>query len=406
MALISNPFNTSLTQPHLALATTACPQTLTTKNNYGCYQLNENLFCFVSFVQKILEGIQHCSASIFIHTPSYIHRVQYPGIIYSPRKIAGLALQNNTVPDYAKFETMLNGLNDMLNKVPAMKKSIEKDCPAADLLDVKGCVLSPIEQGDLKGWRPIIKTPSIKTTNHIQTINYLRSWLLHIDNLTIDEIQSKIQSTHELLFKGIPLNNKGLYRKQDMTVNNQELFEKPNYSVENFRNRLKKRGATKNELNIFDQLVKEENWTEKLHHNKLTLEQKNALLPILFFPCSHNQVNEQMSDFITELKNWFSDLRQQSLIHEDEVIELSAFAHRKIAEIHPFDDGNGRIARALMNSILLTFGFQPIVFLDHADYHLAVIKDLKGSQPFANYLKTQAALDMKKQMKNLESWNK
>jgi Fic family protein len=35
-------------------------------------------------------------------------------------------------------------------------------------------------------------------------------------------------------------------------------------------------------------------------------------------------------------------------------------AHRRLAEIHPFDDGNGRTARLLMNLILIRGGYPPV----------------------------------------------
>lgn len=42
-------------------------------------------------------------------------------------------------------------------------------------------------------------------------------------------------------------------------------------------------------------------------------------------------------------------------------IELAAFAHHEIARIHPFVDGNGRVARLLCNLILMKEGYPPII---------------------------------------------
>jgi Fic family protein len=36
-------------------------------------------------------------------------------------------------------------------------------------------------------------------------------------------------------------------------------------------------------------------------------------------------------------------------------------AHRRLVDIHPFNDGNGRTARLLMNLILIRGGFPPVV---------------------------------------------
>ncbi len=42
-------------------------------------------------------------------------------------------------------------------------------------------------------------------------------------------------------------------------------------------------------------------------------------------------------------------------------VMIAAFAHYDFVRIHPFDDGNGRGARILMNLILLRHGYQPAV---------------------------------------------
>lgn len=45
-------------------------------------------------------------------------------------------------------------------------------------------------------------------------------------------------------------------------------------------------------------------------------------------------------------------------------------AHRRLMEIRPFQDGNGRTARLLLNLLLLRGGYPPIVVEDSADAHL------------------------------------
>ncbi|WP_394803528.1 Fic family protein [Niabella hibiscisoli] len=40
---------------------------------------------------------------------------------------------------------------------------------------------------------------------------------------------------------------------------------------------------------------------------------------------------------------------------------LAAMLHYKFVRIHPFDDGNGRLARLLLNYVLLKNGYTPVV---------------------------------------------
>ncbi len=53
-------------------------------------------------------------------------------------------------------------------------------------------------------------------------------------------------------------------------------------------------------------------------------------------------------------------------------------AHRRLVDIHPFNDGNGRTARLLMNLILLRAGYPPIAV--RPEDRLAYIRALQQSQ--------------------------
>lgn len=59
---------------------------------------------------------------------------------------------------------------------------------------------------------------------------------------------------------------------------------------------------------------------------------------------------------IQELMDWYND--EKTGLHP---VTLSAIFHHKFVLIHPFDDGNGRLSRLMMNYILLRFGYPPIV---------------------------------------------
>jgi len=58
----------------------------------------------------------------------------------------------------------------------------------------------------------------------------------------------------------------------------------------------------------------------------------------------------------SEMKNFVKKLNRG----KGNVIELAAFAHHKFVKIHPFVDGNGRVARLLCNLVLIKNGFPPI----------------------------------------------
>ena len=67
---------------------------------------------------------------------------------------------------------------------------------------------------------------------------------------------------------------------------------------------------------------------------------------------------------------------------------LAAYAHRKLVDIHPFSDGNGRTARLLMNLILINKGYQivsipPILRPDYINaLKIAQRADSPSTEPF------------------------
>jgi len=67
-----------------------------------------------------------------------------------------------------------------------------------------------------------------------------------------------------------------------------------------------------------------------------------------YVPPAAKEVPSLMAAFADELK------RKQNTLHP---VEFAAWAHRRLIDIHPFQDGNGRTARLLMNLILINKGY-------------------------------------------------
>ena len=74
-------------------------------------------------------------------------------------------------------------------------------------------------------------------------------------------------------------------------------------------------------------------------------------------------------------------------------------AHRRLVDIHPFNDGNGRVARLLMNLILIRAGYPPIAVRpeDRLEY-IRALQQAQAGQGVENfdallYRRLDAALD-------------
>lgn len=66
---------------------------------------------------------------------------------------------------------------------------------------------------------------------------------------------------------------------------------------------------------------------------------------------------------MSELIDWYSKCEQNNKIHP---LVIAALFHHKFTQIHPFEDGNGRMARLLTNLILMKFRF-PILIVRNED---------------------------------------
>ncbi|MDP4120305.1 MAG: Fic family protein [Bacillota bacterium] len=67
-----------------------------------------------------------------------------------------------------------------------------------------------------------------------------------------------------------------------------------------------------------------------------------------YVPPTADEVPRLTAAFIDDLN------AKKGVLHP---VELAAYAHRRLVDIHPFQDGNGRTARLLMNLILVNKGY-------------------------------------------------
>lgn len=89
---------------------------------------------------------------------------------------------------------------------------------------------------------------------------------------------------------------------------------------------------------------------------------------------------------MADLLRWYQEALQTQSLHP---LLLSATFHYRFVDIHPFDDGNGRMARLLTNLILMQQGFIPVVIRTETKgaYLLALEQAAAGDlEPFTCYI--------------------
>jgi Fic family protein len=100
----------------------------------------------------------------------------------------------------------------------------------------------------------------------------------------------------------------------------------------------------------------------------------------------HYASPQETPALMQDLVDWYNS---QKDVHP---VTLAAMFHYRFVRIHPFDDGNGRGARLLMNYILLKNNLPPVIIksYDKANYLLALNKaDAGDLQAFVDYIAAQ-----------------
>lgn len=82
---------------------------------------------------------------------------------------------------------------------------------------------------------------------------------------------------------------------------------------------------------------------------------------------------------IQELLTWLHKELEKTDLHP---IEIATFLHHRFVLIHPFDDGNGRTARLLMNYVLLRYGYPPVIVkTETKSQYLAALQLADADEP-------------------------
>lgn len=97
---------------------------------------------------------------------------------------------------------------------------------------------------------------------------------------------------------------------------------------------------------------------------------------------------EETPALMTDLIDWYR--AEKETMHP---VHIAALFHYKFVCIHPFDDGNGRVARLLMNYILLKNNYPPVIIKseDKENYLTALQKADTGNElAIVEYIEKQA----------------
>ena len=115
----------------------------------------------------------------------------------------------------------------------------------------------------------------------------------------------------------------------------------------------------------------------------------------MFHYASPEETAAQMGDLV----QWYRDELEKNELHP---VALAALLHYKFVRIHPFDDGNGRMSRLLMNYVLFANDMPPVIVksADKKNYLAALNKaDVGDINAFIEYIAEQLVWSLETSIK-------
>ncbi len=104
---------------------------------------------------------------------------------------------------------------------------------------------------------------------------------------------------------------------------------------------------------------------------------------------------EETPSMVHDLMDWYRAQREKA---DTNPIFLAALFHHRFINIHPFDDGNGRTGRLLMNFILMQYGYPPVIIKteDKINYYRALQQaDGGNTDAFVDYMAVNLVRSLK-----------
>jgi len=106
-------------------------------------------------------------------------------------------------------------------------------------------------------------------------------------------------------------------------------------------------------------------------------------------PPHFTQISPLLHQHFTSINEHLFSYQSISAENFFEILEISARAHYLVAHIHPFEDGNGRIARALGDYVMLVHGFfYDVIMTDYRNHYMDSLEEcsLVDAKPLSNFL--------------------
>jgi Fic family protein len=106
-------------------------------------------------------------------------------------------------------------------------------------------------------------------------------------------------------------------------------------------------------------------------------------------PPHHSKIQELLFQHFANINDRLKSFKTVDRDNLFEILRLSAEVHFLVASVHPFEDGNGRIARAMGDYAMLFHGlYYDVIMTDYRDIYLDALEacTMVNSQPLQHFI--------------------
>lgn len=141
------------------------------------------------------------------------------------------------------------------------------------------------------------------------------------------------------------------------------------------------KNLVKEEVELTEELLKDihQHLLEGIMNGGLYRNMNIQIMGAIHQPCDHIKVYDRMKKMFLNLSEF-----------EGNMVEKACYAHLQIAKIHPFLDGNGRLARLVMNYYLLKAGYLAVsIPKKDREFYFAAMEEFKinkNMKPFVDFI--------------------
>lgn len=224
-----------------------------------------------------------------------------------------------------------------------------------------------------------------ETTGYYEALHYIEANLLgkKLEAMRPKEILNHLMQINQRVSESG--SDKIPYRHRDSIVFNPEYIPAER-TKETFRNldAAVQRLASPTEWEIWKTSTRAKMWNNEFKKKKIAFQALDdrdveVLKHIAFFPVDSNQIPNRMNQLAEELV--------LKLSSKEEIESIMAWFHDEYTAIHPYDDGNGRTARLMMNVLYMSRGKTPLLMDNDENYTRAA---RGGKETFEAYLRELA----------------